>query len=90
MQSFCLHYIDEAAHMSRTLTLRNVPEPVVRALRGRARRNRRSMQKEIISILEEAAVDRASLVDQLAALRVRLGAKMTLAEIHHAIEEGRA
>jgi plasmid stability protein len=76
--------------MSRTLTLRNVPEPVLRALRGRARRNRRSMQKEILSILEEAAVDRASLAEQLTALRVRLGAAMTLDEIHGAIEEGRA
>jgi len=75
--------------MARTLTLRNVPEAVLRALRGRARRNRRSMQKEILSILEEAAIDRASLVAQLAALRVRLGANMTLDEIHKAIEEGR-
>jgi plasmid stability protein len=75
--------------MSHTLTLRNVPDSVLRALRGRARRNRRSMQKEIMSILEEAAIDRASAVEQLAALRVRLAANMTLDEIHGAIEEGR-
>jgi hypothetical protein len=43
------------------------------------------MQKEILSILAEAAVDRASLVEQLAALRARLGAEMTLDEIHRAI-----
>jgi len=48
------------------------------------------MQKEILSILAEAAVDRASLVEQLAALRGRLGAETTLDEIHRAIEEGRA
>jgi len=47
------------------------------------------MQKEIMSILEEAAIDRASSIDQLEALRVRLGANMTLDEIHRAIEEGR-
>jgi hypothetical protein len=47
------------------------------------------MQKEIMSILEEAAIDRASAVEQLAALRVRLAANMTLDEIHGAIEEGR-
>ena len=75
--------------MPHTLTLRNVPDSVLRALRGRARRNRRSMQKEIMSILEEAAIDRASAVEQLAALRVRLAANMTLDEIHAAIEEGR-
>ncbi len=76
--------------MPHSLTVRNVPAPVVRALQGRARRNHRSMQKEILSILAEAAVDRASLVEQLAALRGRLGAEMTLDEIHGAIEEGRA
>jgi plasmid stability protein len=75
--------------MSHTLTLRNVPEPVLRALRGRARRNRRSMQKEILSILEEAVVDRGSLEEQLRSLRLALGANMTLEEIHKAIEEGR-
>jgi hypothetical protein len=48
------------------------------------------MQKEIISILAEAAMDRASLVEQLTTLRARLGAEMTLDEIHRAIEEGRA
>lgn len=75
--------------MSRTLTVRNVPDPVLRALRGRARRNRRSMQKEIISILAEATVDHVSLLEQLQAMRDRLGAEMSLDEIHRAIEEGR-
>ena len=75
--------------MSHTLTLRNVPDSVLWALRGRARRNGRSMQKEIMSILAEVVVDRASLVEQLATLRLRLGAEMTLDEIHGAIEEGR-
>ena len=76
--------------MSHTLTLRNVPDPILRALRDRARRNRRSMQKEIMSILVESAVDRASLAQQLTTLRQRLGAEMSLDEIHKAIEEGRA
>jgi hypothetical protein len=47
------------------------------------------MQKEIMSILEEATVDRAALLKQIAILRVRLGAEMTLDEIHGAIEKGR-
>ena len=71
------------------MTIRNVPDQVLRALRGRARRNGRSMQKEIISILEEAAVDRAALMEQIAMLRARLRSEMTLDEIHKAIEEGR-
>ncbi len=78
------------AKVSHTLTLRNVPDRVLRKLRGRARRNRRSMQKEIMSILEEASIDRASQVSQLATLRTRLKANLTLDEIHQAIEEGRA
>ncbi len=48
------------------------------------------MQKEIISILAEATVDRSSLIEQLRTMRARLGAEMTLDEIHAAIEEGRA
>ena len=72
-----------------TLTLRDVPEPVARMLRDRARRNRRSMQKEILSIIESAVLDRASLARQLAALRSGLAAAMTVEEIHGAIEEGR-
>lgn len=75
--------------MARTLTLRDVPEPVVRALRERARLHRRSMQKEILSILQGVVLDRASLAEQLSSLRSRLDARMTLEEIQGAIEEGR-
>ena len=79
----------ETASNFATITLRNVPAGVLSTLRDRARRNRRSMQKEIMSILEEAALDRASLAQQLRTIRARLNAKMTLDEIHQAIEEGR-
>ncbi len=75
--------------MPRTVTLRNVPDSVVRALRARARRNRRSMQKETLAVLESAVVDRGSLIAQLAGLRARTGARMTLNEIHAAIRDGR-
>jgi plasmid stability protein len=75
--------------MARTLTLRDVPEVVVKALRARARRNQRSMQKEVLSILESATLDRASLAQHLSCLRSHLGAGMSLDEIHGAIEEGR-
>jgi plasmid stability protein len=74
--------------MAHTMTLRNVPDSILRVLRERARQHGRSMQKEIMSILEEAVVDHASVVEQLAILRVRLGAQMTLDQIHEAIEEG--
>jgi len=75
--------------MPRTLTLRNVPEPVIRALRERARQNRRSLPKEALSILQGIVLDRASLKDQLTQLRSRLDARMTLDEIHSAIGQVR-
>jgi hypothetical protein len=75
---------------SRTLTLRAVPERVVRGLRERARRNHRSVQKEILSILEGAVVDRAALADRLAELRGRArGGGLSVQEIRDAIAEGR-
>jgi len=73
--------------MARTLPLRDVPEPVVRALRERARRNRRSMQREILAILQGAV--QPSLATQLTAMSARVGARMTLDQIHRAIEAGR-
>ncbi len=75
--------------MAKTLTLRDVPDTVVRALRQRAKRNDRSMQKEILSLLQGAVVDRASLAQQLDALRSSADTRMTVDEIHAAIEEGR-
>ncbi len=76
--------------MSRTLTLRNVPEEVVRALRERARRNKRSVQKELLSIVTQSMIDRTSALAQIAELRRRhLRKGMTLSEIHRAIDEGR-
>jgi plasmid stability protein len=74
--------------MPRTLTVRDVPDTVVKALRERARRNKRSMQKEILFILESCALDRSALARHLSELRTRLDAKMSLREIHDAIEEG--
>lgn len=75
--------------MSRTLTLRDVPDPIVRALKARAKRNRRSMQKEILAVLESAVIDRAALESRLEAARARLAAGLTLDEIEAAIDEGR-
>ena len=55
-----------------TLYLRDVPEAVVRTLRRRARRNRRSMNAEAIAILQQALDgDRAEsdLMERLRSLR---------------------
>jgi predicted nucleotidyltransferase len=43
---------------TRTLTIRGVPDAVLRALRAAARANRRSLNGEILSVLERAAAER--------------------------------
>lgn len=75
--------------MPKTLTLRNVPDAVVRALRRRARRNGRSMQAELLSIVGSAIVDKASMVEQLRACREGMENPMSVREIDSAIREGR-
>lgn len=42
-----------------TLTIRNVPEVRLEALKERARRNRRSVQAEMLVILDEVLISRA-------------------------------
>lgn len=47
--------------MPASLSIRNVPDHVVEALRHRAERNRRSLQGELLLIVEQAALDRTRL-----------------------------
>ena len=58
------------------LLVRNIPEPVVRALKRRAELHRRSLQQEILTVLE-AAVDESSrptAAELAAAIREQLAA----------------
>jgi plasmid stability protein len=48
-----------------TLTIRNVPTKVVRALKAQAERNRRSMEQEVRDIVEAHVGDRASAIAQI-------------------------
>ncbi len=75
--------------MTKTLTLRNVPDEVATRLRVRAQRNGRSMQAELLEIVESAVLDQESLLGQLRAFRQSLKRSMTLEEIQQAISEGR-
>jgi len=43
-----------------SLTIRDIPRPVLERLKARAERHRRSMQGEILAILESAAVEGVS------------------------------
>jgi plasmid stability protein len=42
--------------MSQTFTIRNVPDSLARKLKARAERNHRSLQGEVMAILEHASV----------------------------------
>jgi plasmid stability protein len=46
------------AHVPVNLSVKNVPDALAQRLRDRAERNRRSLQRELLSILEAAADDR--------------------------------
>ena len=48
-----MHIVNQSASTS-ALTLRGIPEPVEAAIRARAQRDRTSLNKAVISLLEEA------------------------------------
>lgn len=54
-----------------TITLKNLPEPVYRAIQRAARQNRRSVNEEILQVLEAAAAE-AERRGSFAALREEL------------------
>ncbi len=56
------------------LSVKNVPEEIAQRLRERAERNRRSLQRELMVILEEAASPKLSARDAMERVRA-LGLK---------------
>ena len=58
------------------ITVRDVPEHVYKSLARLASRNRRSLQQQVLTLLEQASqLDQASPVDIAAGIRARLGKK---------------
>ncbi len=59
------------------LSVKNVPDDIVESLRARAKRNHRSLQGELMCILEEATGSSDVLLEeaerQLTALRLKTG-----------------
>lgn len=83
----------------KTMTIRDVPEDLHAALKARARRNRRSLNQQVIAELSregegETDVERGLRVEheirEVAALRKRAKGFLTAAEIDNAKREGRA
>lgn len=93
MMGVCCHIAGMA-----TLTIRNVPEDLHARLKERAKRNRRSVNQEVIMELSLAAGSAGTdgarqrwkranvLVDEM---RARMKGCLTADEIRAAIEEGR-
>lgn len=59
--------------MSVNLSIKNVPEHLAQRLRERAARNHRSIQGELMAILEETLGANAKTVDDIYAEVVRVG-----------------
>lgn len=73
-----------------TLTIRNVPAPVVRSLKALARRRRRSMEQEIRELLEIYVSERRSVLDQIEAAWSRQTRRPTAREVDTWIAAGRS
>ena len=77
-----------------TLTLKALPAPLHRQLKARASSHKRSLNQEVISLLEEAVsparkVDTAKLIAEARAFRATLGFTVTPEEIDRFKREGR-
>lgn len=81
-----------------TLTIRNLPDDLHERLRAQAKRNRRSLNQEVIAELAQksgesdaaAKKERARLMIAMAAeLRSQLQRTLSMEEIRAAIDEGR-
>ena len=51
-----------------TITVRNIPEEVITLIKNRARRNKRSMEQEIRTILSEVVLDRERATKRIESL----------------------
>lgn len=73
-----------------TLTIRNVPEPVVRSLKALARRQKRSMEQEVRKVLEAHVAERRSVLKQIEAAWSNQTRRPTANEVNKWISAGRA
>jgi plasmid stability protein len=55
-------YNDVTEAIMPTLTIRDVPEERIKALKERAKRNRRSMQAEVLTILDQVLATREETI----------------------------
>ena len=66
--------------MAVSLSIKNVPDPIARLLRQRAARHRRSLQGELLAILEESVTGVQTMSPSQLVARVRASGLETPAE----------
>jgi plasmid stability protein len=72
-----------------TLTIRNVPTKVVRALKVQAKRKKHSMEQEVREIIEAQVADRASAIAQIERAWTSQKRSPKASEVDAWIREGR-
>ncbi len=76
-----------------TITVKNIPEDVYERLKEQAKRNRRSINSEIITLMERAVmsyrIDPEEILESARAIRESLNFVATEEEINRAKNEGR-
>lgn len=72
-----------------TLTVRKVPDVVIRALKEMARRNARSMEQEVRCLLESVALDRLSACRQIEESWKRQARSTAAEEVERWIKDSR-
>jgi plasmid stability protein len=72
-----------------TLTIRNVPAKVVKALKTLARRNRRSMEQEVRALVAQHVGDREALLDEIEQAWTRQVRRPRPRDVNRWIETGR-
>jgi plasmid stability protein len=72
-----------------TLTIRNVPAKIVRSLKALARRNRRSMEQEVRTVIEQHVGEREALLDEIEQSWGRQSRRPEAHEVDSWIETGR-
>jgi hypothetical protein len=73
-----------------TLTIRNVPETVIRSLKALARRRRRSMEQEVRELLEVHVSEKRSVLEQIEGGWSRQTRRPTADEVDEWIAAGRS
>ena len=74
------HTGEEGDAMPVSLSIKNVPDPIARLLRQRAARHRRSLQGELLAILEESVTGTQTMSPNELVARVRAAGLETPAE----------